>query len=107
MSKNPNIMVIPEERIGVLISRLRDVNTNSTEFRRISDRVIRLLIEEYLSHEPKKLTCHESPVGLYDSVELQYNESDYCVVSILRSGSSVLNEMLNIIPGITIGKILL
>ena len=55
------------------------------------------------------ITKKLSPTGSeYDHSELKFtNGSDYCCVPIMRSGDSMLNECFNLIPGITVGKILI
>jgi uracil phosphoribosyltransferase len=49
-----------------------------------------------------------SPTGSeYDHYRLKYNPEEYCAVTIIRAGDSMLSEVINLLPGITIGKILI
>ena len=48
-----------------LLSQLRDKNTNTFQFRFFSDRVMRLLLEEAISLEPKVISKRLSPTGEY------------------------------------------
>ena len=49
-----------------------------------------------------------SPTGSeYDHFKLKYRAEDYCAVTIIRAGDSMIGEVMNLLPGITIGKILI
>jgi uracil phosphoribosyltransferase len=49
-----------------------------------------------------------SPTGEhYDHHKLKYKEEDYCAITIIRSGDSMVQEIMNLLPGITIGKMLI
>ena len=67
-----------------------------------------LLIEEAISQEPMKKSQKISPTGSpYDHYDLLYKGDEYCAIPIIRAGDSMLNEMFELIPGITVGKILI
>jgi uracil phosphoribosyltransferase len=51
--------------VKYLLSQLRDKNTNTFQFRFFSDRVMRLLLEEAISLEPKVVSKRLSPTGEY------------------------------------------
>ncbi len=69
---------------------------------------MRLLIEEALSHEPMVVEKRLSPTGIaFDHYRLKHKEEDYCAVTIIRSGDSMVQEVMDLIPGITIGKMLI
>ena len=88
-----------------LLSMLRDKNSDTETFRRYSDRIMRLLVEEALAQE---LTVERrmSPTGdEYDHYGV--NNSDFAAVTIIRAGDSMLGEVFNLIPGIPIGKVLI
>mmetsp|Transcript_34971 Transcript_34971/g.34000 ORF Transcript_34971/g.34000 Transcript_34971/m.34000 type:complete len:107 (+) Transcript_34971:181-501(+) len=94
--------------IPYLMSHLRNKETQTHEFRYYSDRIMRLLIEEAISHEPMVITKKLSPTGVYyDHLELQFNGSEYCAIPIMRSGDAMINDIFNLVPGITIGKVLI
>lgn len=49
-----------------------------------------------------------SPTGSeYDHYKLKYDPEEYCAVTIIRAGDSMINEVINLLQGITIGKILI
>jgi len=53
-------------------------------------------------------TRRQSPTGdYYDHYEMRYPVEDYCAVTIIRAGDSMLGEIFNLIPGISIGKVLI
>ena len=84
---------------------LRDKNSDVETFRRYSDRIMRLLIEEAISQE-LTVDKRKSPTGdEYDHYSI--NNSDFAAVTIIRAGDSMLGEIFNLIPGISIGKILI
>ena len=43
----------------------------------------------------------------YDHYNLRYDESEYAAITIIRAGDSMINEVFNCIPGISIGKVLI
>ena len=91
-----------------LLSMLRDKNTNTQNFRVHSDRIMRLLIEEAIAQEPMVVEKRQSPTGSeYDHYRLKYNPEEYCAVTIIRAGDSMLSEVINLMQGISIGKILI
>ena len=93
-----------------LLSMLRDKETDTVQFRHYSDRIMRLLVEEAISQEceragPKK---KHSPTGnTYDHYALDFDNNDFCAVTIMRGGDSMLSEVFNLIPGVGIGKVLI
>lgn len=69
---------------------------------------MRLLIEEAISWEPKVVEKRLSPTGeYYDHYKLKFKFEDYCAVTIIRAGDSMIGEVMNLLPGITIGKVLI
>ena len=40
-------------------------------------------------------------------MKLKYKAEDYCAVTIIRAGDSMIGEVMNLLPGITIGKVLI
>jgi uracil phosphoribosyltransferase len=97
-----------QSSVKYLLSQLRDKNSNTFQFRFFSDRIMRLLIEEAISWEPKVVEKRLAPTGeYYDHYKLQYKAEDYCAVTIIRAGDSMIAEVMNLLPGITIGKVLI
>ena len=68
-----------------------------------------LLIEEAISRE---LTVddreHYSPTGsTYKHLKLKHAEEEFCCVSILRAGDSMVEPTLKLLPNISVGKVLI
>jgi len=91
----------------VLVGKLREKTINIDEFRIYSRRIIRLIIEEALAIEHNEFIIKESPLGYYRAPHNPRNSSDYIAISILRSGNSMVDEIIALIPDIPIGQILL
>jgi uracil phosphoribosyltransferase len=69
---------------------------------------MRLLVEEAINWEPKVVEKRLAPTGeYYDHYKLQYKPEDYCAITIIRAGDSMIAEVMNLLPGITIGKVLI
>lgn len=91
----------------LLLSKIRDSATNQTSFCFAANRLLRLLLEEAIGHEPQKESTRVTPTGsIYTHKELEY-EGKYCIVVILRAGASMLPEALNILPNAKVGFILI
>jgi len=54
-----------QSSVKYLLSQLRDKNTNTFQFRFFSDRIMRLLMEEAISWEPKVVEKRLAPTGEY------------------------------------------
>ena len=97
-----------QSSVQYLLSQLRDKNSNTFQFRFFSDRIMRLLFEEALALEPKVVERRLSPTGaFYDHHKLRHKPEAYCAVTIIRAGDSMIGEVMNLLPGITIGKVLI
>jgi len=69
---------------------------------------MRLLVEEAVAREPMETLKGKSPTGSdFDYYQMKYKPHEYCAIPIMRSGDSMLNEVFNLLPGISIGKILI
>lgn len=69
---------------------------------------MRLLIEQAISLEPQVIQDRQSPTGTsYDHYALAHNFEEYCAVTIIRAGDSMLTETMNLLPGISVGKVLI
>lgn len=59
---------------------------------------MRLLIEETISQEPMIIEKRLSPTGVeYDHYRLKYDPEEYCAVTIIRAGDSMINEVFNLL----------
>jgi uracil phosphoribosyltransferase len=103
----PNLTVIKSKAVDVLLGKLRDVNVSREQFRFLSRRIIRYIIEEALASECNKEVIRKSPLGYYKAMENERDIKDYVAVSILRSGNGMLDEVMNVCPDLVIGKILI
>lgn len=104
--KYPNLIIVKSKAIDYLIGILRDKSINTSQFRMYSNRIIRLIIEETLAFEANQEVIKESPMGYYKTMSNPRTDSDYCVLSILRAGNSMVEQFLEIIPGIYVGVVL-
>jgi hypothetical protein len=103
--------VVTLDHIGVikhLMSMLRDKTTDTRAFRQYSDRIMRLLVEEAINQDLAAPVKKLSPTGdHYDHYMPKFADHEYTAVTILRAGDSMLNEVFDLIPGISIGKVLI
>lgn len=104
--KYPNLSIVTSSSFINLLNHIRDKTISTAEFRRYSKRLIRILIEEGLALEYNEEIIKESPCGYYRSKVINDPFKDFIAVSILRSGDAILEEVLNILPDVKIGKIL-
>lgn len=59
---------------------------------------MRLLVEEAISQEPMIIEQRFSPTGTsYDHYRLKYDPEEYCAVTIIRAGDSMINEVFNLL----------
>ena len=69
---------------------------------------MRLLIEEALEREPVIVEKRLSPTGsFYTHTDLKFKGEEYCAIPIIRSGDSMLHELFELLPGVTVGKVLI
>lgn len=102
-----NVHILEHSILPLLISRLRNPECKTREFREVSDRIMQLLVEEAIGHEPKKVTKKTSLAGgEYDHYELEHSIDDYCAITIIRAGDSMLHKVFDLMPGISVGKVL-
>jgi len=106
MSLFPNLTVLKSNAVQNLMGLIRDKNISREQFRLYSRRIIRFIIEETLALEADHDTLKESPLGVYKTKVSRRNDDDYVAISILRSGNSMVEELLVIMPGINVGNIL-
>lgn len=107
MQKYPNLTILTTNSIDMLIGRIRDIHVKSQEFRFLGRRLIRLLVEEALAGECDTIKINQSPLGYYKTIHNPRSEVDYVGVSILRSGNTMMEILVDIVPEIKVGSILL
>lgn len=106
MSIYPNLTIITSNAVENLMGLIRDKEISRDQFRQYSRRIIRFIIEETLALECKIELTKESPLGYYKTKVNTTQDDDYVAISILRSGNSMVEELLMIMPGINVGQIL-
>jgi len=106
MEEFPNLTILQARAVDMLVGKIRDKTISAEEFRNFSRRIIRLIIEETLANECTEIIRKESPLGYYKTIHNPRDLDQYVGVSILRSGDSMVEELLTIMPNIFIGKIL-
>lgn len=94
--------------VKYLLSQLRDKDTKTAAFRFYSDRIMRLLVEQAISQEPMRITKRKAPTqDEFDHFELAHKPEEYCAITIIRAGDSMVQEVIDLLPGITVGKVLI
>lgn len=105
---HPNVRILDHVAVPYLISNLRDPECTPVNFRNITDRIMRLLMEQAIGEEPMSITKRTALTGGdYDHYDLKYPIQDYCVITIMRAGDSMLGSAFEIMPGVSVGKILI
>lgn len=106
--RHPNVTVLSHPIVPYLMSQLRNPSQSPVGFRKFSDRIMRLLLEEALSQEPMKVSRVKALTGdIYDHYEFENKPNDYCVLPIIRAGDSMLKEAFEVMPGVPVAKILI
>ena len=85
---------------------IRDKTCSRQQFVTSSNRIVRLLIEEALALLPSAPVTVETPCGPFEGCKLP-DESSLCAVSILRAADCLLGEVRNMMPSVSVGKILI
>lgn len=107
LSKYPDLHILNLKTVELLIGQIRDKNTSMEDFRNISKRLIRIILEETLAYESTEEVIKESPLGLYKTFRNPNKFSDYIAISILRSGNSMTDEILSLAPEMSIGTVMI
>ena len=107
MSKFNNLTVLSSKAVENLMGLIRDKEISIEQFRLYSRRIMRFIIEETLALECDKEVIKEAPLGYYKTRINRRHDNDYVAISILRSGNSMVDELLSIMPGINVGNILI
>jgi uracil phosphoribosyltransferase len=104
--KYQNLTVVETKAIQMLMGMIRDKDLDTLEFRILSRRLIKILLEEALATECDAEIVKQSPLGYYKTIHNPRKMSDYLAISILRSGNSMTEDLIDIVPEIKIGNIL-
>ena len=82
--------------------QLRDVRTETEEFRRVANRISVLLVAEALRDLPTERASVETPL---ERAEGRRVARDVVVVPVLRAGLGMLDAVLELLPGARVGHI--
>ena len=82
--------------------QLRDVRTETEEFRRVANRISVLLIAEALRDLPTERASVETPI---ERAEGRRVARDVVVVPVLRAGLGMLDAVLELLPAARVGHI--
>lgn len=101
----PNMFITgPRPQVKMLLTPLRQHSTDRKTFCFMADRLIRLVVEEGLSHLPLQECRVVTPLGL-DTVGT-IAESNVCGVAIVRAGEAMETALRQVLKQVPIGKIL-
>lgn len=103
VSKYKNFTVLNHPLIQHKISKLRDKNTSTADFRRIVNEIAQLEGYEALRHLKTTNVKIQTPVEETLAPIIQKN--DLCFVPILRAGLGMVDGMLDLLPGTKVGHI--
>ncbi|KAK8789963.1 hypothetical protein WA158_006743 [Blastocystis sp. Blastoise] len=101
----PNVFVLQNRSLKYLMTVLRDKNTSEATFRQYADRVHRILVEEAITYLPSDDVVIETPCGKFNGCK--QSSDKLLAISIIRAGDSLLQGLLDVLPDIKIGKILI
>lgn len=103
---HPNLVVCQSRALQILFTKMRDVKTSNTDFVKYSKRAMSILAEEALAELPSKPVQIRTPCGPCAGIET-IDPSQVCAVSIVRSGDALLEVVRDLVPAISVGKILI
>eukprot|EP00906_Rhabdomonas_costata_P012997 RCo018675 len=104
---HPNAVLLESRAITCLLTTIRDRTTPTSVYVSNCDRLMRMLAEEGLAQlqgvEEKTV---QTPCGTYRGL-CSARTDKLCCVSIVRSGDILLEAVRQLVPSISVGKILL
>ena len=105
--KYPNLHILNLKSVDILIGKMREKNLSMKDFRILSKRLVSLIMEETMALHYTEETIKESPLGLFKTKSNSFAYKDYVAISILRSGNAMVDEVVNLFPEISIGKVMI
>ena len=91
-----------------LLTHIRSDQTQPTEFRHYSNRLMNILCEEAIALKCDPYECMTPTNSLYKGILLKPDHVDNIIaVSIMRGGDSMLSSFMTVCPNAKIGKILI
>jgi uracil phosphoribosyltransferase len=97
-----SVHIVPHPLVQDALLRLRDIKTETEEFRRLSVRISVLLVAEALRDLPTKPATAQTPLEVAHGLQLA---RDVVVVPVLRAGLGMLEAVLTLLPGARVGHI--
>jgi uracil phosphoribosyltransferase len=97
-----SVHIVPHPLVQDALLRLRDVTTDTEEFRRLSVRISVLLVAEALRDLPTEPATAQTPLEVAQGSRLA---RDVVVVPVLRAGLGMLEAVLTLLPGARVGHI--
>lgn len=97
-----NVTVIDHPVVARDLSILRDVNTETTDFRAAMARIATILAYFALKELPLRQSNIETPITQTKGYEI---DTEIIVVPILRAGLSLVNAIINFVPDAKVGHL--
>ena len=97
-----SVHIVPHPLVQDALLRLRDVKTETEEFRRLSVRISVLLVAEALKDLPTERASAQTPLETAHGLRVA---RDVVVVPVLRAGLGMLEAVLTLLPGARVGHI--
>ena len=104
---HPNVIISSSKALIGLFTKMRNIETTSTEFVFFAKRAQRILAEEAIAELPSEKHEIQTPCGPYSGIKHINPEHKICAVSIIRSGDALVESFRECLPGVTVGKILI
>ena len=99
----PPVVVVDHPLVQHKLTRLRQADTGTAEFRRLTREVSLLLAYEATRDLPLEPVAIETPLEPTTATRLA--GGNVCVVSILRAGNGILDGMLDLLPEAAVGHV--
>jgi uracil phosphoribosyltransferase len=96
------VHIVDHPLVHDALIQLRDVRTETEEFRRVANRISVLLVAEALRDLPTERASVETPI---ERAEGRRVARDVVVVPVLRAGLGMLDAVLELLPGARVGHI--
>ena len=97
-----SVHIVPHPLIHDALMQLRDVRTETEEFRRVANRISVLLMAEALRDLPTERAVVDTPI---EKAEGRRVARDVVVVPVLRAGLGMLDAVLELLPAARVGHI--
>jgi len=99
----PNLQVIGHPLVQHKLTQMRDVATDTEQFRRLVREVGQMLAYEVTRDLPTGPVRIRTPIAEMESPRITGKQQ--CIVSILRAGNGMLDGMLELLPAARVGHI--